>query len=51
MIKSIINYFSLKIKQYDEKSFNEKYFKYAQDIVDVERILRQIDHNRKGFLQ
>jgi len=49
MITSIIQYISQKIKQHDEKSFNEKYFKHAQDIVDVERILRQLDHNRKGF--
>jgi hypothetical protein len=49
MIKKILDYISLKIRQYDEKTFNECHFKYAQDIVDVERILRQLDHNRKGF--
>ena len=51
MISKLINFISLKIRQHDEKTFNERYFKNAQDIVDVERILRQLDHNRKGFHQ
>lgn len=49
MLSAILQFISRKIKEHDEKSFNEAYFKNAQDIVDVERILRQLDHNRKGF--
>lgn len=47
MFKRIIHYLDHKIKEYDRKSF-EKNFKYAQDIVDVDRILRNLERSKPG---
>lgn len=49
MFKRIIQYLDDKIKEYDRKSF-EKHFEHAQDLVDVERILRDLNRPQKGGL-
>jgi hypothetical protein len=49
MLARIVEFISEKIKQYDQKRFDEN-FKFAQDIVDVERIIRSIERQRQGGL-
>lgn len=49
MLIRIVDYLKKKIRDHNEKRFDDN-FKYAQDIVDVERILRNLERHSKGGL-
>ena len=49
MLTRIVDYLKEFVKQYDQKRFDE-HFKFAQDIVDVERIIRNLEKQSRGGL-